>query len=252
VIRGKGLHGGEEASVTFIRRPGPVTLNGAPLPLPVTGTERATTVRTPRGEVRTVEHLFAALGGLGVHHGLGIEVDGPELPLLDGGAARWAEEVAGVELATSRLTVAREGTIDHEGSRYELVPGDGVHLRVRVDFDDPRLALDAEWRGDAEDFRARIAPARTFAFAHEIEPLLEKGLASHVDPESVIVIAPGRIYAAGRAFVRDEPARHKLLDLLGDLYVYGGPPRGQVTALRPGHRATHAVMREAIARGLVV
>ena len=68
----------------------------------------------------------------------------------------------------------------------------------------------------------------------------------------MIVIAPGTIYAAGRPFARDEPARHKLLDLIGDLYLYGGPPIGTVTAFRPGHRVTHAVMREALARGIVV
>jgi UDP-3-O-acyl-N-acetylglucosamine deacetylase len=136
-------------------------------------------------------------------------------------------------------------------STYELARGGGVELEVTIDFDDERLAKRASWAGDPEDFFARIAAARTFGFEHELAHLLARGLASHVTPESVVVIAPSGVLFAGAPFSADEPARHKLLDLIGDLYLYGGPPRGRVAALRPGHAATHAVMRRALAEGLV-
>jgi UDP-3-O-[3-hydroxymyristoyl] N-acetylglucosamine deacetylase len=121
-----------------------------------------------------------------------------------------------------------------------------------TDFADPRIAKTARWDGDPRDFRERIAAARTFGFAHEVEALAARGLASHVAPESVVVFAPDAVLFSGRPFTADEPARHKLLDLAGDLFVHGGPPIGRVIAHRPGHAATHAAMRDARSMGIVV
>jgi UDP-3-O-[3-hydroxymyristoyl] N-acetylglucosamine deacetylase len=121
---------------------------------------------------------------------------------------------------------------------------------VELELGDERIAREAAWGGDARDFRERIATARTFCFAHEVEALAKAGLASHVTPEMVVVIGP-EILAAGRPFEADEPARHKLLDLVGDLFLYGGPPRGRVHAYRPGHSSSHVAMRIALERGVV-
>jgi UDP-3-O-[3-hydroxymyristoyl] N-acetylglucosamine deacetylase len=239
VVEGRGLHSGAHARVTLARRDGPVTLNGtAVADLRVVGKDRATTVAEPR--VATVEHLFAALAGLGVREGIAIAVDGPELPLLDGGAAKWCEVIAGFGIVLRRagLRVARSGTVEIGRSRYVF------EVEVEVE-------KTAKWSGDAMDFAARIAPARTFAFAHEVAELASRGLASHVDPESVVVLAPDVVHSAGRAFSSDEPARHKLLDLIGDLYLYGGPPIGRVRAFRPGHGATHAAVARALALGIL-
>jgi UDP-3-O-[3-hydroxymyristoyl] N-acetylglucosamine deacetylase len=122
---------------------------------------------------------------------------------------------------------------------------------VRVEFEDPRLHRDASWDGDSSDFFERIAPARTFALAKDVPALVARGLGKGAVPASVLVIAEDEIYWSGRPFEADEPARHKLLDLVGDLYLHGGPPLGSVLATRPGHAANHAAIAEALARGVL-
>lgn len=239
------------ARVRLAAAPGPVRLGGVPVAsLVVVPGDRSTVVRAGDAELGTVEHLLAALGAGAVREGLAIDVDGPELPLLDGGARAWCDAIA--ELPGGEAPrIARAGVIDVGGSRYVFEPGDDVTIEVTIDFGDPRLAASARWEGDRADFAARIAPARTFGFAHEVEALLARGLAKHVAPSSVVVVAPDVIHAAGAPFTADEPARHKLLDLVGDLYVHGGPFRGRLHAHRPGHAATHEAMRRARAEGLV-
>ena len=108
----------------------------------------------------------------------------------------------------------------------------------------------ASWDGAPASFRSSFAPARTFGFFREVASLAERGLASHVAAESVVVIGDD-ILSAGRPFSADEPARHKLLDLAGDLYLHGGPPLGRVRAIRPGHAATHEAVRRALETGIL-
>jgi UDP-3-O-[3-hydroxymyristoyl] N-acetylglucosamine deacetylase len=260
-IEGHGLHGGARSRLHFLPEPGPVRLRSAGHEallgeLVLDGASRSTTVSTPDGRlrIRTVEHLFAALAALGIRDGVVIELEGPEIPLVDGGARAFMNLLASLQLvpAAPALRVVRGGVVEVESSRYELRPGSGVEVEVEVDFDDVRLASHARWTGDPADFRERIASARTFGFAHEVEALLARGLASHVAPESVVVIAQDHILSAGQPFNADEPARHKLLDLVGDLYAHGGPPLGVVRAVRPGHGATHEAMRRAVEQGLLV
>jgi UDP-3-O-[3-hydroxymyristoyl] N-acetylglucosamine deacetylase len=273
VIEGVGLHSGAPVRVVLRRADPsePVRLRAAGAEaaladLAVASTARATTVEGPGGAPRvgTVEHAFAALAGLGVHAGLVLDVDGPELPLLDGGALAWCVAVRDLGLGMDtagpapgrmppppRLAVARAAFYEVGPSRYELTPADEVHVEVRVELDDPRLANEAAWHGEPADFVARIAPARTFALAHEVEELARRGLARHVDPASVVVVAPDAILHAGRPFSADEPARHKLLDLLGDLYLHGGPPLGRVKAFRPGHAANARAFQRAVREGVL-
>jgi UDP-3-O-[3-hydroxymyristoyl] N-acetylglucosamine deacetylase len=260
-VRGVGLHTGAESRVTLRTLFGPVRLRSAGAEatlgeLAIASTERSTSVAAKNGlRVGTVEHLFAALAGLGVYDGAVIDVDGPELPLLDGGSSAWCEAIAslglGVVAQAPSLRVARAGVVHTGSSRHEFSPGPGVRVEARVELDDDRLQPDAAWAGDAADFRARIAPARTFAREPDLTPLIERGLARHVDPTSVVVLAPGVVHHAGRPFSADEPARHKLLDLIGDLYLHGGPPLGLVRALRPGHAANAAAIQQALAEGIV-
>ena len=266
VIAGWGLHGGSACSVRFVVHDGPVVLRVAGVDtamgdLRVVDTARSTTVGNASGSVRiaTFEHVGAALGGLGIHHGVAVVIEGVEPPLADGGARVYADALRalGTGLRASRppLRIVRDGVIEVGASRYELrraAGDDAVELEVALEFDDARIAKHARWAGDAEDFRVRIAPARTFGFEHEVGDLLARGLASHVTPESVVVIGKDRVLSAGAPFTADEPARHKLLDLIGDLYLHGGPPRGSLRARRPGHAATHEVMRSALEKGLVV
>ncbi|MBX3260283.1 MAG: UDP-3-O-acyl-N-acetylglucosamine deacetylase [Labilithrix sp.] len=263
-LTGRGLHRGAPASVRFTRAPGAVRLRRRGVEarlaeLVMDGSSRSTSATTRDGRIAigTVEHLFAALGAMSIRDGVVVEIDGPEVPLLDGGAAAFLDALAPLELGPSppSLAVVRAGTIDVGASRYEVRPPERpgeVRVEVEVDFDDLRLERHARWGGDAADFRARVAPARTFGFEHEVEELLARGLASHVARESVVVIARDAILSAGRPFRSDEPARHKLLDLVGDLYAHGGPPSGSVRATRPGHAATHEAMRRGLAEGLLM
>jgi UDP-3-O-[3-hydroxymyristoyl] N-acetylglucosamine deacetylase len=264
VVRGQGLHSGARGAVSFVRCEGPVVVraNGAEVALSalaVVDTTRSTTVASADGSIRiaTIEHVLAALGGLGIHHGVAIVIEGSEAPLADGGAGTYADAARrlGITPGAPPLRVVERGSIDVGASRYELTPNaagdDGIGVEVEVDFAHPQLAASARWDGDAEDFCARIAVARTFGFEREVADLLARGLASHVTPESVVVIGAERILSAGAPFLEDEPARHKLLDLVGDLYLHGGPPVGRVRAVRPGHAATHEAMRLALARGLL-
>jgi UDP-3-O-[3-hydroxymyristoyl] N-acetylglucosamine deacetylase len=221
--------------------------------LEVVSTARATTVQPRHGgpKVGTVEHAFAAFAGLGVRSGVAIFVDGPELPLLDGTARPWCDALAQLSppRQAPKLRVLRPYAIDVGPSRYEFAPGDGVDVEVVLQLDDPRLATTARWSGDPDDFVTRIAPARTFAMLEEVEQLLRRGLARHVDPGSVVLIAPDAIHHSGKPFFPDEPARHKLLDLLGDLYLKGGPPVGRIVAHRPGHAANARALARAIEDG---
>jgi UDP-3-O-[3-hydroxymyristoyl] N-acetylglucosamine deacetylase len=272
VVTGMGLHSGAAVHVVLRARPGPVTLERDGVEarvdeLVVTSTSRATTVEAHGGGLRvaTVEHLFAALAGLGVYEGLAVMVDGPEMPLLDGGALAWCEAIdeafglgSSRTVGRPRLRVARKAELSVGASRYAFEPGmapGAVEVAVRLElegFDEGHVLPEARWEGGADDFRARIAPARTFALARDVGELVEGGLARHVDPTSVVVLTPDAVHHAGRAFEPDEPARHKLLDLMGDLYVHGGPPRGRVRVVRPGHAANARAMEQALAAGIVV
>jgi UDP-3-O-[3-hydroxymyristoyl] N-acetylglucosamine deacetylase len=204
--------------------------------------------------VSTVEHLFGALGGLGVRDGMTIEIDGPEMPLLDGAAAAWCDAIERLQLRATRprARVSRAAVIHAGESRYEFLPGDCIEVGVRIDLGDRRIAAEADWAGSPEDFRSRIAPARTFARARDLDEFFREGLARRVDPTSVVVIDDDVIHCAGRPFAPDEPARHKLLDLVGDAYLHGGPPLGRIRAFRPGHTANAWAFREARAQGVLV
>ncbi len=179
------------------------------------------------------------------------------MPLLDGGALAWCEAVEwlGVTARAPRSRITRPAVIEIGPCRYEFTPGSRVEVEARVEFagfDEVQIAPLARWDGEAADFRARIAPARTFALARDLTELEAGGLARHVDPGSVVVITPDAVHHAGRPFSPDEPARHKLLDLIGDLYLFGGPPLGRLRAVRPGHAANAAAFERARAEGIVV
>jgi UDP-3-O-[3-hydroxymyristoyl] N-acetylglucosamine deacetylase len=261
VVGGTGLHTGLPATVRLYRRDGALRLRASAIEvrveeLNVVCTLRATSVEAKDGSLRvgTVEHLFGALGGLGVREGMTIEVDGPEMPVLDGAAAAWCDAIEPLQLraAPPRARVSRAAVFHVGESRYEFVPGDCIEVGVRIDFGDCRIAAEAEWAGSPEDFRSRIAPARTFARTRDLDEFFREGLARRIDPSSVVVIDDGAIHCAGRPFMPDEPARHKLLDLVGDAYLHGGPPLGRICAFRPGHTASARVFREALAQGVLV
>jgi UDP-3-O-[3-hydroxymyristoyl] N-acetylglucosamine deacetylase len=221
-------------------------------------TDRGVTVATADGRVRVdlIEHLLAAVGGLGVVEHLWVEVEGDEVPLLDGGALRFAEALMQLELQRApgvrSLRVARAAVIEHERSVYRFAPGSLPSVRVEVDFPPPVGRQRAAWGGGAAEFVEHVAPARTFGWVRELEALREAGRAAAVDLGSVLVFDERGPIAGCRPPGPSEPARHKLLDLIGDLALHGGPPLGLVDAGAPGHTATHAVVARALAGGVLV
>ncbi len=254
--RGFGLHGGKSATLELVREAGPLRIERdgvvrALADFRVSDTILSTTIACDAFEVRTVEHFFAALAGLGVRGGLRVVLGGEEMPLLDGGARAFAALIAELDLAPEKAPtrITRAERIELDGSVYAFHPGDAPHVAVRCDLP-ASCDADASWNGDTDDFLARIAPARTFALERDVNDIAARGLARHVDPKSVLVVSDDAIFGAGEVS-RDEPARHKLLDLIGDAFFHRGPPRGSVHATRPGHARNHAAFARAIATGVI-
>lgn len=260
-FEGLALHAGTPARV------GLVPIDAAtPLEIEAEGVcvtrDRLVVVRTDRGvmvrlgedpgapTIDLVEHLFAALGGLGIAHGVRVVVEGGEVPLLDGGAAELSRGLSSLELPVSRpLPVVRATFGWSRGeARYEIAPADSAALEVDIAFDHPAIGRQTCLFGfDRGDFLRRIAPARTFGFARDWPSLLAAGRARGVDRRAVQVFEDASTETT--AATTDEPARHKLLDLLGDCTLAGGPFLGVVRATCPGHAATHAFFAAARAAG---
>lgn len=262
VLRGVALHRGGPATVRLDAAAGPITIvqRGAEATLAslhVARADRGVTLASVDGRVRVdlVEHLFAALGGLGVRSGVRITLDDDEMPLLDGGARLFAEAILALalprEAAPRELEITRNASISRGNAVYDFAPGSDVALAVDVEFRAPVGRESAAWSGDAADFLERIAPARTFGWADEHAALLASGRAAAVDLDAVLVYGDAGAIAGCKPATKDEAARHKLLDLIGDLAIHGGPPRGALTVRRPGHAATHAVVAEAFATGVL-
>ncbi len=292
-LEGLGLHGGRRCALRIRGACGPTSLGAGGVrvalgALLVTQVDRATTVRlgderAPGGaiDVAGVEHLLAAVQGLDAFAGLALEVEGGEVPLIDGCAAAFAEAIeavlaqdgrdarAGRDAGIHDARVRRAETIDVDDARYVFTPSspataspvapgagpgpaDATRIEVEVAYSAERfgvpLAGAARWDGERTTFLAAIAPARTFGARRELEALRARGLAAHLPAGAVVgldVDEPG--YAPRDA---GEPVRHKLLDLLGDLALLGGRFRGGLHATRPSHAATAAALREARARGV--
>lgn len=260
-VAGTGLHEGRPVRVTL--RPAPAghgvvfartDLPGAP-EVPATlewlgDGERRTLLRRGAAEVHTVEHLLAALLAEGVDN-LRVELDGPELPALDGSARDWlaAVRAAGVQeqdRPRRTLRLRRELSVALGDSRLRALPaaGDGLELSCTLDYERHGVPLQVvEARLPGSDFAERIAPARTFVLEHEARALAAAGLGRGADTDNTVVLAPGGRAAAGTLRFPDEPARHKMLDLLGDLALLAADVAGRVEAVRGGHRAHHALAR---------
>jgi UDP-3-O-[3-hydroxymyristoyl] N-acetylglucosamine deacetylase len=261
-LQGRALHHGGLTALTLRKRKGPVALRvGAQCvafgALKLARTDRGVCVTLGAGgpAVDLIEHVAAALGGLGCFEGVELEVEGGEVPLLDGSARPFVEALKrlGVRPGPPPLRVAQRFEFRKGASRYRLVPSTATFVQAFIEFDHALIGRQsAHWGGDPEGFARYVAPARTFGFADEAVQLWRSGRAQGVDPTAVVVFTGDGLAPDCSLASADEPARHKLLDLIGDLALYGGPPVGGVVAERPGHGATHAFVREALARGALV
>jgi len=209
---------------------------------------RATDLSCGRARVRTVEHLLAALAMSGLAD-VAVRIEGPEVPALDGCAAAWVELLgrAGARGPLRGLDIARPLEVAIGGSTASVIPVERDELAaciVRIDFGDAATGdPDASFRPFVDDFARELAPARTFALEREVPLILAAGLGRGGDLDNALVLGhDGPLNPGGMRFV-NEPARHKLLDLIGDLFLAGGLPRAVVTAHRPGHALNHALAR---------
>jgi UDP-3-O-[3-hydroxymyristoyl] N-acetylglucosamine deacetylase len=257
-LSGIGVHSGKPVTVHFNPADADTgivfhTAGGAEiraLVAEIGATDLCTVLGDPSAQhVATVEHLMAALFGLGIDN-LAIEIDGPEVPILDGSAAAFVDafEQAGVEqLAVKRryIRVARPVRIENGASWAEFHPYDGTRFEVEIDFNNPAIGRQSFKSDiDAAVFRRELARARTFGFMRDVERLWAAGYALGSSLEnSVVVGEDGEIINMEGLRYPDEFARHKTLDAMGDLALAGACFIGCFRSYRGGHKLNAAALR---------
>ena len=200
----------------------------------------ATVLRRDDVTVSTVEHLMAALYALQVDD-LRIELDGPEVPILDGSSRPFVEKILDAGrtehgMARQYITVIRPMVVVRDDKRIAVYPCREYRVTYAIDFDHPQLGYQeltaSLWGSDA--FAEKLAPARTFTFERDVEALRRNGLALGGSLDNAVVLGEQGILNDDLRFP-DEFVRHKMLDLTGDLSLLGHPLRGHVVAYRAGH-----------------
>lgn len=192
--------------------------------------------------VSTIEHLLAALAGLGVDNAL-VEIDGPELPILDGSSRVFVDAIdqAGVAtLAANRkvLKVLKPVRVENGSSYAELIPGGNcLKLDVEIAFDTPVIGRQRRsFELSPGKFRSEIAAARTFGFMRDVEKLWKAGFALGASLDNTVAIGEDRVVNPEGLRFADEFVRHKILDAIGDLALGGAAIRGTYRAFCPGHK----------------
>jgi UDP-3-O-[3-hydroxymyristoyl] N-acetylglucosamine deacetylase/3-hydroxyacyl-[acyl-carrier-protein] dehydratase len=239
----------------------------------VVETTRGTVLGANDVKCSTVEHAFAALYAFGIDNVL-VEVNGPEFPILDGSATPYVnklKEIGVVEQEADKewLIVSEpiEYTDEATGSHVAILPADDFALSVTIDFNSQLMPIQTATLRDINDFETEISSARTFVFVREIEILLSLGLIKGGDLDNAVVIyerettqenmdklckltkaewhdAKELGYIQHKPLVwENEPARHKLLDLIGDLSLVGKPIKGHIVATKPGHTINNKFAR---------
>ncbi|MCR6720491.1 MAG: bifunctional UDP-3-O-[3-hydroxymyristoyl] N-acetylglucosamine deacetylase/3-hydroxyacyl-ACP dehydratase [Chitinophagaceae bacterium] len=275
-ISGTGLHTGIMADLTLLPASPGFGYQFQRIDLPnkpvikadcdlVTDTSRGTTLEANGAKVSTVEHVLAALVGMGVDNCL-IEINGPEMPIMDGSSQPFVElieEVGVQEQDAAKVWYSIDDNIYHydEAKRVEMVamPAKEYNITTLIDFNSPVLGTQHAGLKQMRDFKEEIAPCRTFCFLHELEMLLDHNLIKGGDVNNAIVIVDkpvdekemerlktifkkDKIEVKSEGYLNNlelrfpnEPARHKLLDVVGDLALIGYPIKGRIIANRPGH-----------------
>jgi UDP-3-O-[3-hydroxymyristoyl] N-acetylglucosamine deacetylase len=200
----------------------------------------------------TIEHLMAAFAALGISNAV-IEVDGPELPILDGSALQFVQllDRAGFrrQSAPVRYIEILEPIRVQDGDKSAaLLPCDRYEMRFEIDFPTPVIGNQVvDFVVDEQTFRDEIMAARTFGFAHEVEALRRAGLARGGSLENAVVIDGDQILNPGGLRMEREFVRHKALDAIGDLYVLGAPLLGRYEGVKAGHAINNLLVRELLA-----
>lgn len=225
----------------------------------VSRTRRSTEIAENGIKVRTIEHLLASLRCMGVDNVL-IQLDAAEVPILDGSAlpyVRAIQECGQLEQrADRRCRVVKrhaEYRDRRSGSCIVVDPCDDLVVELTIDFKSPMIGVQKARIDSSVDFASQIAPCRTFCFCHEIALMRLLGLIKGGSLENALVIDDRRMcYPGGKKLLFDnEPARHKLLDLLGDFALAGLPVQGRITAYRPGHKSNTEALKYFISESVL-
>ena len=232
----------------------------------VFSTNRSTNLKNKNSEVHTVEHVLAAIVAEGIDNII-IEVDNMEVPILDGSSIQFSELIS--EIGTKELDEIKKFfeikrkicfTEPESGTIFTASPADNYQIEVEIDYNSTVLGIQTATLKNLSEFKVNIASSRTFCFLHELEELLEHDLIKGGDVNNAIVIVEKKISdeklnLLSKAFNKtdikvekggllnnltlrhkNEPARHKLLDVIGDLSLLGLPIKGKITVSKPGHK----------------
>ncbi len=264
-LSGVGVHSGKPATLTVrpagegagvVFRRADVSDRDADIPAlatKVTTTELGTNMSNDDGvSVATVEHFLAACSGLGIDNIIA-ELDGPKLPILDGSSRPFVEmlEQAGVtEQGAARrvLKILKPVEVRHGAKLARLSPGEGFEMRVTIDF--PTKAIGRQQIRFAMTpgaFARDVAWARTFGFLHQAEQLYAMGKGLGASMDNTVVIEGDAVMNPGGLQADDEFVRHKLLDVIGDLFLAGGQIEGLYEGEQPGHALNNQLLRAVFA-----
>lgn len=221
----------------------------------VSDTRLGTTLSNPFGvSVAVVEHLLAAIAGLGIDN-LRVEIDGPEVPIMDGSSSVFYELMMLAGLKTlgaprRRIRILETVEVRDGPKRASLSPSDNdvLTLRARIEYEDPAIGVQQMALRLAPGMFARdLAFARTYGFARDVEMLRSMGLARGGSLENAVVIDENGVMNPEGLRIEDEFVRHKMLDAVGDLMLAGGPIAGNYDAVQPGHSLNNRLVRALLA-----
>jgi len=218
----------------------------------VTDTTLATTIGKGNVKVATIEHLMAALAGMGIDN-CRVEVDGPEVPIMDGSAAPFVYLIqsAGIEVQREFkrfLVIRKPVSVSEDGKEAKFLPAPQFSVSFTIDFDHP-LIDKQQFRMDFSDrfFHREICRARTFGFYREVEMLKKMGLARGGSLENAVVVDDFSILNPDGLRFPDEFVRHKILDSIGDVSLIGMPVIGHLVAHKSGHMLNHKLVTKVLA-----
>ena len=207
-----------------------------------------TVLGNPEGVgLATVEHLMAALAVLGIDNAV-VVVDGPEVPILDGSALPFARAILETGIVPSggmrrAIRICRKVEVESGGSRAALLPSREFRLACSIDFPSPAIGRqDCQVEGLGLPAVYSLLPARTFAELESIEALRKMGLARGGSLDNAVVVSGNKVLNENGLRFSDEFARHKALDVVGDLFLAGAPILGHCIAVRPGHAITRRLL----------
>lgn len=215
----------------------------------VTASRLCTVIANRSGvSVSTIEHIMAALAGCAIHNAM-IDIDGPEVPILDGSAAQFVEGIlaAGIQALDAEVVAVRvlKAVEVRDGDAVARIePSDMLEIDFKIDFTDAAIGRQQKTLNMSNGaFVRELSDSRTFCRNSDVIAMRERGLALGGTLENAVVFDGDQVLTPGGLRHADEPVRHKMLDALGDLSLAGGPLLGRYTGIRAGHALTNRLLR---------